>query len=87
MPLSVTGRTGGGQVSRAFGTGARASPPSWSPAPNRPIGGLVMTEYSLAQLRELRRLALELGFMDDVAHWGRLIQQSSQGHTDGGPDA
>ncbi|MCK9917248.1 hypothetical protein MXD81_49725 [Microbacteriaceae bacterium K1510] len=46
-----------------------------------------MTEYSLAQLRELRRLALELGFMDDVAHWGRLIQQSSQGHTDGGPDA
>jgi hypothetical protein len=29
--------------------------------------------YSLPQLRELRRLALALGFMDDVAHWDRQI--------------
>lgn len=36
-----------------------------------------MPEYSLAQLRELRRLSLELGFMDDVAHWDRLIRQTT----------
>lgn len=42
-----------------------------------------MTGYTLAQLRELRRLSLELGFMDDVAHWDRLIKQATTDRTDG----
>jgi hypothetical protein len=33
--------------------------------------------YSLAQLQELRRMALVLGFMDDVAHWDQKIKEFS----------
>lgn len=40
-------------------------------------------EYTLTQLRELRRLALELGFMDDVRHWDNLIAIAKRDHTAG----
>lgn len=33
--------------------------------------------YSLPQLRELRCLALALGFMDDVAHWDQKIREAT----------
>jgi hypothetical protein len=46
-----------------------------------------MPEYTLTQLRELRRLALELGFMDDVRHWDGLIALTLRDHTDGSTDA
>lgn len=35
------------------------------------------TEYSIAQLHELRHLSLELGFMDDVQHWDQLIAKTT----------
>jgi len=46
-----------------------------------------MPEYSLAQLRVLRKLSMELGFMDDVRHWDRLIAATAENHQDGSNDA
>lgn len=34
--------------------------------------------YSLPQLRELLRLSLALGFMDDVRHWRGKIREAEQ---------
>lgn len=42
-----------------------------------------MSGYNLAQMRELLRLATQLGFADDVQHWEREIaaaERENRGH-------
>lgn len=44
----------------------------------------VTMSYSAAQLRELLRLARELGFQDDVAHWTSELNKLEEGSKNAG---